>query len=67
MSGIENADYETMTDCARWAVENDYLPTYGHRVAEALEIIRFIEGNPRNALEAADFRLLFNMWQEETR
>ena len=68
MGGIENADYETLIDCARWATDNDYLPyTLMPGMAAAKEIVRFIAGDPKDDAEAREFREIFDQWQEETR
>ena len=67
MGGIENADYETMIDCARWAVTNGYLPTRRVPAFAASEILRFVEGDPGYEAEAQRFREIFDQWEEETR
>ena len=72
MGGIENADYETMIDCARWAIDEGYLPSWmpatgaGRRMV-GQELLRFIEGDPKDDLEARGFAEIYDLWEDPKR
>jgi len=70
--GIENADYETMIDCLRWAIDEGYLPSWmpatgpGRRMV-GQELLRFIEGDPKDDLEARGFAEIYDLWEDPKR